>query len=573
MNDKNKGSDRDISASPGTGTGTRSQAQGRVRRGCAIELSFDSDSGLVQAHLTPSEQAPTVSAESVKALLQKSGYGAFHLPEAALVSVVQSANNGQEGDFTLAERRAAQVAWRLGENNQAVYLTLSPAQGGQAVRQGFLREELTRLGVDPRCVINEALEAALTKEQVNELLVAQGVGPKAGRDTQFEPLIDISEDLPLQEDEQGRVDMHQTHEFIVVEPGTPLMRRKAAIPGRPGLDVLGHTLPAEAGRDLAYSKNCEGAEPDLQDPDILRATVRGHPILIPQGIKVDPTLRLKEVGLNTGNIDFDGSVEVAGDVASGFVVKASGDILVRGMVEKADLRAGKDLTIQGGVVGEDLGLDAQGRPILRTHLRANGNLSAAFVSLAEVSAGRDLSLREYSMHAKLLAGRDLLVGQPAGKGCLIGGWAQAERSIVANIIGSEASVATEVSAGRAPQKRRLLARLRQELVLCEQNQDKLLASLEAIRHQGDQPPPSAKLARVQQTLDSLRQRRIRLQGLIKRLEQRNPPKEGAFVEAKRQLYANVGVTIEGTRHSYQQDQGPRKLVRVGAELVQAPSYR
>jgi len=302
------------------------------------------------------------------------------------------------------------------------------------------------------------------------------------------------------------------------------------------------------------------------------ATIRGHPVLIPQGIKVDPTLRLKEVNLNTGNVDFDGSVEVAGDVTSGFVVKATGDILVRGTVEKADIRAGKNLTIQGVVVGEDLGLDSQGRPIVRTRLRAGANLSAAFVSLAEVSAGRDLSLREYSMHAALRAGRDLLLGQPSGKGCLIGGRAQAGRSVVANSIGSEASVATEVSAGRAPQKRRLLARLRQELALCDQNQDKLLTGLEAARAQKDKAPSSDKLTRVQQTLDSLRKRQDRLKRLIERLVKRYSSKETASVEVKRQLYANVGITIEGTRHSYQQDQGPRKLVRAGAELVSARSY-
>lgn len=572
MNDNNNATGRDASASPETGAQARSQAYGRPRQACDIQLSFDPDSGLVQAHLRLSEQASPASIESIKALLEQSGYGDFHHPAAALDSVVQSANNGQEGDFTLAERRDAQVAWRISEDRQTVYLTLSPARGGRAASRAFFQEELTRLGIDPRCVKAEALEKALAEGQFEELAVAHGIKPKLGRDTQFEPLINISEDLPLREDEKGRVDMRQTHEFIVVEPGTPLMRRKAATPGRPGLDVLGQEIPAKAGQELAYSKSCEGVEPDPQDPDVLRARIKGHPVLIPQGIKVDPTLRLKEVNLNTGNVDFDGSVEVAGDVTSGFVVKATGDILVRGTVEKADIRAGKNLTIQGGVVGEDLGLDSQGRPIVRTRLRAGANLSAAFASLAEVSAGRDLSLREYSMHARIVAGRDLLLGQPSGKGCLIGGRAQAGRAVLANSIGSEASVATEVSAGRAPQKRRLLARLRQELALCEQNQDKLLTGLEAARAQNDKTPSSDKLTRVQQTLDSLRKRQDRLKRLIERQVKRYSSKETASVEVKRQLYANVGITIEGTRHSYQQDLGPRKLVRAGAELVSAPSY-
>src|SRR5690606_18594183 len=132
---------------------------------------------------------------------------------------------------------------------------------------------------------------------------------------------------------------------------------------------------------------------------------------------------------------------------SGFVLNATGDIVVRGMVEKAIVSAGKDLTINGGVVGEDQGQDAQGRLRLRTHLRAGQNLSAKFINLADVSAAVDISVREYALQSHLNAGRDLLLGQPSGKGILIGGSAKAIRAVVANVLGSEANVAGEVVVG------------------------------------------------------------------------------------------------------------------------------
>src|SRR5690606_22320245 len=125
---------------------------------------------------------------------------------------------------------------------------------------------------------------------------------------------------------------------------------------------------------------------------------------ISQGVRVDPTLRVENVDLNTGNIDFDGSLEVSGDVTSGFVVQATGDIFIRGTVEKARVEARKNLVVTGGVIGEDLGRDDDNNLILRTHLKAGGTLSAKFVSLAELAAGEDIQVREYVMQSHLRAG-------------------------------------------------------------------------------------------------------------------------------------------------------------------------
>lgn len=536
-------------------------------RACSIQLSFNQDTCLLQARLTPSNVAKPVTNASLRGLLADSGYGEFHTSDDILNTVVQKANNRKGGDYVVAERRDARLELSIGENRQAVYLTLHKAWGGTTVSRETVASELAALGIDERCVLQEAIGQALFQGETERALIARAIMPVQGTDTRFEPLFESGRPLRLVEDEKGRVDMHQLHEFVVVAAGTPVMRRIPATAGEDGINVLGEVMDARPGQELPYANDCPGTEVDPKDPNILRAAIKGHPMVIRQGIRVDPVLRVRNVDLTTGNIDFDGSIEVAGDVTSGFVVSATGDIVVRGMVEKAVVSAGKDLAITGGVVGEDQGQDGQGRLRLRTHLRAGQNLSAKFINLADVSAAVDITVREYALQCHLTAGRDILLGQPTGKGILIGGSARANRAVVANVLGSEANVAGEVTVGFAPRRRQLLSALRREIELAGHNWKKLGDLLDEMARGHRARVAPAKLERIMLTQEALEQRRDRLVALVERVSRRMQASTDSRVVVKRQLFANVSVSIDGVCHTYHRDQGPGYLVRAGAELV------
>lgn len=55
---------------------------------------------------------------------------------------------------------------------------------------------------------------------------------------------------------------------------------------------------------------------------------------------VEPILRVAEVNMATGNIHYDGTVQVDGEVQHGMLVQASGDIIVSGTVDGGVLEAG-----------------------------------------------------------------------------------------------------------------------------------------------------------------------------------------------------------------------------------------
>ncbi|MDQ2078131.1 DUF342 domain-containing protein [Marinimicrobium sp. ABcell2] len=539
----------------------------RPPRASLIQLSYDSASHCVLAHLVPAPDASVVTLEGLRHQLAEESYDRYFAPDETLQPIVLKANKAETGEYTVAERRDARYDWRISKEKDAVFVTVTRAYGGDSPTRQSLRQALIELKVPDPCILSAALDEVVAMGQGENVCVAKALPAEPGRDTRFEPLVETCRELNLSEDERGRVDMHQLHEFVVVEPGTPLMRRHAATAGKPGLNVIGEPLKPKPGKDFGYGKDIEGAQVSPEDGDLLIAAIKGHPVEVAHGMRVDPTLIVKDVDLSTGNIDFDGSLEVTGDVTSGFVVRASGDIVIRGMVEKAEVHARKNLVVAGGVIGEDLGRDNQNHLQLRTQLRAGGDLSAKFVNLADLVAGGNIQVREYVMQSHLHSQGSILVGQAGGKGCLIGGRAFAAQRLIANILGSDASVYTEIRIGKANPKRRLMEALKQAVLLCEHNCQKLQPVLDAIEQAGVQGPAPEKLEKIRNTLDAQRQRRQRLLSLIQRLTARQEASQDALVDVKRQLHANVNITIDGVSHTYANDMGPRCLVRRGAELV------
>ncbi|WP_157960516.1 DUF342 domain-containing protein [Marinimicrobium alkaliphilum] len=339
----------------------------------------------------------------------------------------------------------ARWQWRLPDDELALYLQLEPARGGGAVPsvETWL-EELEARSIVPDCISMKALSKAAQAAEPVTLRVARARMPEPGEDSRFELLVDLDGDLRPREDDLGKVDMHELQDFVVVDEGTALMRRHPPTSGSPGHTVTGKLIEPEPGHTRNYDSGLEGTYFDDKDPELLCAAIKGHPVQVGQGVRVDPVLRVRKVDLSTGNIDFDGSVEIAGDIPSDYSVKATGDILVRGAIEKAQVSAGGSIRVLGGIMGEDKGHDKHKELVLRTRIEAGGDISAKFVNQTELVAGGTIEIREYVMQSHLNAGERVLVGQQGGRGSILGGRTCAGHSIAVNTLGSNADVATRV---------------------------------------------------------------------------------------------------------------------------------
>ena len=132
----------------------------------------------------------------------------------------------------------------------------------------------------------------------------------------------------------------------------------------------------------------------------------------------------------TGAIKFTGDIHVRGDVIAGVHIVAEGDVQVDGVVEGAQIEAGKDIIIKQGIHG-------QGKAVLR----AKGSVYSAFIEEAEVYAEDSITFN-YACNCKLHAEKCIIAEGRMGN--IMGGLATAKESISVKTLGNESEIRTRL---------------------------------------------------------------------------------------------------------------------------------
>ncbi len=336
--------------------------------------------------------------------------------------------------IALGERRNAAVEVHIAADEMQAQVLITPAQGGGAISASDITLALTEAGV-VFGIDEAALLRAATPGSPTTTVVAQGTLPLNGKDAVFEELITQAVDRTPKVDETGHIDYREHGSIEIVSAGTALMRRHPATPGTDGHTVRGTTLPARPGRDEPFASSLAGVQCSGSDPNILEATAAGQAVLVKHGVMVEPLLHVDEVNMAVGNIHFDGSVEVKGDVVQGMLVQASGDIVVGGMVDGGILEAGGSIRIAGGVIAH-------------AQVRAGGAVSARFAQAAQIQAGTVLALADMAMECELESLNQIIIGgESHGKGRLVGGSATAMLLLSVPLLGSAKGAVTRVVMG------------------------------------------------------------------------------------------------------------------------------
>jgi uncharacterized protein (DUF342 family) len=168
------------------------------------------------------------------------------------------------------------------------------------------------------------------------------------------------------------------------------------------------------------------------------AEVAGTPRLIDGRVVVLQTLDVdKDVDFATGNIVFNGSVNIRGSVLSGFSVEADGDVIIAGIVEEATVKAKGNVIIRSGFEGGAKGL-----------LQAGKSVNVKFVHNGKVFAGEDVLIESEAFFSRITAGNKIIM---QGRNSQItGGNVEAGMEIRCRAIGSYKHTKTLVSAGVVP---------------------------------------------------------------------------------------------------------------------------
>ncbi|GEM_PF-1061548 len=303
------------------------------------------------------------------------------------------------------------------------------------------------------------------------VVVARGREMRPADEGKWVLAVDIEEHAEgLKTRPDGSVDFRDLKRFNNVAPGQVVAYLRSPDPGEEGFTVTGKRIKVKKVRHPRYhpGENLRYSE----DRTTIVAECGGHVVLSGDQLSLLDRIFIQgDVDYTTGNLDFGGHLTIDGNVNPDFRVRAGGNLVIRGFVEKAQVEAGGDLVIEGRVFGKgDCEIKAGGRARIRS---ADG---------AKVQVGGDLEVEEGLRHCDTLVGGSLTVRGNAG---LVGGSARVHHRLETTQLGSPMGTFTRVEVGRNP----ILSTEYEEL--CDRQSDYL-----------------HRLERINQGLEVLKQKRV-----------------------------------------------------------------
>ncbi|WP_064091615.1 DUF342 domain-containing protein [Rossellomorea aquimaris] len=294
-----------------------------------------------------------------------------------------------------------------------------------------VKKRLQLMGVKKQFIIQENME--LIRPGI-PLVVARGEDQVNGEDARIS-FIEKAERKPSIT-EEGKADYFDMNFFTDVKTGDWLGEKEYISKGKNGVTLLGKIIPFKAGSDkpLLYDMNSV-METEENNKTVLRARRDGIVEFTAGKISVGEHLFIEEdVGVETGNIDFDGSVTIRGTIQPGYSVRATKDISILGLLGvsscKSVISTTGDIFIKGGVYGNNKTLIEAGRDIYVKHANECSLKAKELIFIGFYSKGCTL----HANHIKT----------DESKGRIVGGYVKAKGSIVTGTVGNKAEKKTEL---------------------------------------------------------------------------------------------------------------------------------
>ena len=307
-----------------------------------------------------------------------------------------------------------------------------PSDKGARLSTSELKNLIEQNGVKYG-IIEKNIEIALkARLYCMDILVAKAKLPVNGSDAEIVYSFNAEKTLKPTMSEDGSVDFHKLDMIESVKEGQLLATLIPIDYGEPGKDVYGNMIRPKKVRNkrLRHGKNIHLSDDKLQ----MYSDVSGNVTLVNDMVFVTDTYTIEgDVGPSTGDIDYDGAVEVKGNVITGYTVKATGDITVNGAVEGAMLISEGKIVLKRGMQGMGKGV-----------MQAKGDVISNFIESATVKSGGAI-YTDAVMHSNISANGDVIVN--GKRGLIAGGSVKTTTKIETKVAGSTMGTQTELEVG------------------------------------------------------------------------------------------------------------------------------
>jgi uncharacterized protein (DUF342 family) len=511
----------------------------------------------------PNVNADLPSWDTLAAAAIAQGWGAEALDSQAVLTFIDLCRHANETvKAPVGQVIDGSLELELDAERMSALLTLLPPKGGKPVTLEAVRQVLAERGI-VHGILEQELIDAVTQGRRETTQIARGTPPTRGTPTRFESLLDRLKPRGQDIDELAQVDYRDLGSLLLVTPGMPLMRRTPPLPGVDGSTVLGEPILPNELPDTP-----SGAAVDPEDPLLLRATIAGTPTLVSHGVQVNPLVEVDAVNLSTGNIHFEGSLLVRGDIAATMEVHVTGDVMVNGTMEAALVEAGGNVTVKGGIIGLAEALQDATAAARTARVVCGGALRAKFIENAVISAGKDVDVEREIRQSSIAAGGSVNVGPPnTQQSAITGGQTRAMQAVRAGTIGSPSGIPTLVQAGLDPHadiKRSALARKRQKMHEEKSKLEQLLMFLKA----NPQRAPGDVADRARNTHVKLSQDLLALDAEEAQLVLDLQPLASATIQAARRFCGGATIQVGNKVQEFLEDQiGGKAAVEEGQIVI------
>ena len=319
------------------------------------------------------------------------------------------------------EKLGPTVEIDISEDGMKAFIRVQPEkQGGEPLTAGFILKKLAEEGIVhgiKKSAAETLIDRALWSEKV---CAAAGTAAVDARPPEAEYFFETRRGKPFLNLDNDRIDLKELNFIQNKKEGDLLARLKKAVKPVDGTDIFGRTIPALTETTPPVFSAGDGAE--VRENGIY--AVRDGNAKLENGIvSIEPLVSVDNVDYSNGNMDFNGSIDIAGRIADGFRIKANGDVQIGKSVSRVDISAGGDIILKAGISGNDGG-----------RIICGGDLYARYIENAEIICGGNIFVEEAIMHSDVRAGGSIILKGRRAE--IFGGSAAAAAGIRCRKLGS-----------------------------------------------------------------------------------------------------------------------------------------
>lgn len=321
----------------------------------------------------------------------------------------------------------------ISEDKMQAFINLPPKSDGQDYTMVEVMQMIRQSGVK-QGIDNERVKMLVeNKEYDQNIRIAKGKPVVDGKNGFYQYYFRRDMKRSPKVLENGTVDYKNMSLFETVKKDQLIAEYIPPKKGQFGYNVLGEFLHPKVGKELPplFGEGftiSEDRRKYYSQMDGIVELEREEKLSV-RGLLVIP----KDVDISTGNISFEGDVNILGSVRAGFSVTAKGNISIDGRCENCVVHAGKDVLIRKGCQGNGVG-----------RIEAGGKVIGNFFESVTVRAGGDMEA-SYLLNSDVQAGGSLKV--QGRRGVIIGGKICAKMGIECHGVGTIAEIKTVLQVG------------------------------------------------------------------------------------------------------------------------------